>query len=143
MLYIVAHAGVPIGTVDLPDGRRWAGGLLVPFPAFAAVRDVVAAASVAGVEAAVDVLMLPDGETLDVSALDRATAAAVQRLTALTFELRDEAGLRVPADVVRLADPGDGRGVRVRAFFARSSSGTLAFLRTPPLADGWGEAPGA
>jgi ABC-type antimicrobial peptide transport system permease subunit len=35
--YIVAQSGVPIGAVDLPEGHRWAGGLLAPFPAFAAV----------------------------------------------------------------------------------------------------------
>jgi hypothetical protein len=142
MRFLVAHAGVPIGAVDLPDGRRWAGGLLMPFAAFAAVQPAIAAASAAGAEIALDVLTLPAGGVLDVGALDPAIAAAVTRLTTLVFELRDEAGLAVATDVVRLADPGDGRGVRVRAFFWQSPAGAPAVPQRAPRRDGGAEPPG-
>ena len=139
MQFIVAHAGVPIGATDLPSGRVWAGGLLTPFPAFAAIRPLLTAAAAAGVDVAVRVLTLPADDALDVEALEPAIADAVTRLAALTFELRDEAGLAVPTDVVRLADPGDGRGVRVRAFFRESHANVAALPWRPPSADGWAE----
>jgi hypothetical protein len=126
MRCIVAHGDTPIGIVELPAGRPWAGGTLQPLAGFEPLRDTFAAAAAAGGEIALRILRLPAGETIDVRGLTPGLAAAVERVAALEFELRDEAGAVIATDVVRLADPGDRRGVRVHVYFRDASSGVPA-----------------
>ena len=125
MRVTIVHQGVPIGAADLPEGRRWSGGLLEPLPAFEAIRPTIEAAA-AGAEVALRLLTLPAGEAPAADDLAPPLDDALRRAAALTFELRDEGGLAVAAHVVRLADPGDGRGVRVRAYFRDSTAGVPA-----------------
>jgi hypothetical protein len=139
MKYTVVHQGVPIGTADLPEQRRWAGGLLEPLPAFEALRPLLAAA--ANGVAAARLLALPLGEEPDVSELPSAMGDALRSAATLAFELRDAGGLRVPAEVVRLADAGDERGVIVRAYFYRADAATPAVSRPPLRGPGDGAAP--
>ena len=122
MRCIVAHHGVPIGAVELPAGRPWAGGLLVPLPAFEPLRAIFAAAAAAGGEMALRILQLPADETISLEDLDPTVAVAVERVVELAFELWEETGAPIATDVVRLADPGDRRGVRVHAHFRGSSA---------------------
>ena len=130
----VAHLGVPVGTVDLPEGRAWAGGLLSPAAGFAQIADVLGCATrEAGAFAVAGVMDLaagaPPATTTDLSP---SGASAIEALAALEFELRDEAGLRVSTDVVRLGDCGDGKGVRVRASFRLAGGGSLAARQFEP-----------
>ena len=122
MRCLAPQQGVPIGTVELPAGRPWAGGLLVPLPAFEPLRATFAAAAPAGGEIALRILRLPAEEAIYVDDLDPTLAAAVERVVALAFELWEETGVPIATDVVRLADPGDRDGVRVHAYFRGASS---------------------
>jgi hypothetical protein len=128
--YTVVHEGVPVGAVELPEGRRWAGGLLEPLPAFEALRPLFAAA--AGRLAATRLLALAAGEAPEVGDLPPDASEALRRAAALSFELRDAAGLPVAADVVRLADAGDRRGVIARAYFYHAGAPVPATLRPRP-----------
>lgn len=124
----VLRHGVPIGSVTLPDGREWSGGLLSPLPAFAEIGRILdAARDAAGRDAVVRTLKLPVGARLRIGGLSTTAAAALDALCALEFELADEAGLRVATDMVRLADPGDGKGIRVYAHFRGAGAGRLAW----------------
>ncbi|HYD55170.1 MAG TPA: hypothetical protein VEA99_21215 [Gemmatimonadaceae bacterium] len=137
MRYSVVHLGVPIGVVDLPEGRWWAGGLLEPLPAYGAIRPVLERASaIAGPSAAAGILALPAGDAPDERGLSWEAAETLRRAAALEFELRDAGGLRVAAEVVRLADPGDGKGPRVRATFRAASAGPPARLAPTRRDDG-------
>lgn len=122
--FTVLRHGVPIGSVMLPDGRDWAGGLLTPLPAFAETGRILdAARENAGRDAVVRTLTLPLGDRLRVDGLSTAARTALDALCALEFELADEAGRRVATDMVRLADPGDGKGTRVYAYFRGATAG--------------------
>jgi hypothetical protein len=116
--------------VDLPTDRPWAGGLLAPLPSFEPLRTLFAAAAAAGAEIALRILRLPSDEAIRLSDLDPTVADAIERVVALRFELWDETGLAIGTDVVRLADPGDRRGVRVHVTF-RSASADVAALPYP------------
>lgn len=125
--FTVLRRGVPIGSVSLPDGRDRAGGLLVPLPTFDETRCILdAAREAAGRDAVVRILTLPLDERLDLTALSPQAAAALDAACELAFELADEAGLRVATDMVRLADPGDGLGTRVYAYFRDATAGRPA-----------------
>ena len=114
----VIHVGVPLGSVDLPEGRQWAGGLLEPTAAYepigAILREVTARA---GPQAIASLLRLPAGEQVQGSNLSADAALALRKAAALDFELLDQAGRRVAADVVRIVDLNDGIGGRVAAHF--------------------------
>lgn len=126
-LFTVLRHGVPIGSVLLPDGRERSGGLLTPMPAFAETARILdAARQIAGRDAVVQTLTLPLGERLRMDGLSAEAEAALDALCALEFELADEAGLRVATDMVRLADPGDGKGPRVYAYFRDAMAGRPA-----------------
>lgn len=135
--FIISHEGVPIGDVILPERRVWAGGLLQPYAAFERIRPIVTAA-VSGSDSrvtALRVLKLPLNEVPKIDDLPKALGAAVLKLARLNFELRDEAGLAVPVEVVRLAHPGDVLGVRVYVFFRTASAPIPAMEGMLPTAD--------
>ncbi|WP_309669798.1 hypothetical protein [Gemmatimonas sp.] len=140
---VVVYEGVPIGHVELPEGRDWSGGLLDPLAGYDRVRSIVEAAG-GTADLALRILRLPRDDSPRVDDLEFHVASALQRLALLHFELCDEAGLTVPAVVVRVADLRDvsaasgDRSVRVHAHF-RYSLGTLgaeAIARTVGGSDG-------
>src|SRR4051812_15423301 len=97
--YRVTHAGIPIGTVALPEGRIWAGGRLSPGPGLAPLRSLLAAAARAGPDAAKRLAALALDAPLDpVDAASR-FASDLAELARLRFGLEDAAGLPVGAAV--------------------------------------------
>ena len=129
MRWIVTNAGVPVGTVILPDNRLWAGGRLDPFEAYDGIGVVLRrAVEVAGREAAIRLLDLGPGEVPDLSRLGQAAADAMVAAAALVFELQDDYQRPAAADVVRVIDLADGSKPMVSARFRTSGAGTPAWL---------------
>lgn len=120
---VVAHHGVPIGSVELPERRRWAGGPLEPFDAYAVVRPTLAA--VASKELALRLLMLPSGDAPTISDLSGELGIRLLAAAALGFELVDSHGGVVGAEVVGVAETGDD-APQVRAHFRRAEASVPA-----------------
>ncbi len=131
ILNVLTH-GITIGQVDLPQGRPWSAGLLMPSSSYEAVGPLVRAAT-RDRELAMRILTLAHGQPPHTDDLEPALARAVIALADQPFELTDMNGQRVQAEVVRIADPGAGeqvKGVRVRAQFRLGPTGVLAATRT-------------
>ena len=129
MRYGVFHLGVPLGSVELPEERLWAGGMLEPESAYDGVgHSLREATALAGRESIAALLQLPAGEVPPIRSLAAAAADALRRVAPLDFELRDPSGRRVAADVVRLIDLADGSPPRVAAHFRAATAGTPAWL---------------
>lgn len=144
--FTVTLHGAPIGTVDLPVDRFWAGGRVTPLPSFDQVAPLLAAAAEAPSLVAM-LLELPSGDALPTSATDRvapAAAAAYEALAALAFDLLDEAGLPAGAELVRLGPSGAGTSAVVRVYFRHAPGRIAARIPTSPHVDaGADDAPGA
>ena len=79
----VLHLGIPIGEVELPDDRPWAGGLLVPTPAYEGVAAAIREAT-------------RKGETLDFDLADEQGRRIPTELVRVV-DLDDGRGGRVAA----------------------------------------------
>ncbi len=134
MLHIVRHHGVPIARVELPHDRSWAGGRLEPLPAFAAVAALLAIIAAAPSRVA-ELLELPDGATLRTDGMPPEVAEAYRALAAHSFDLADEAGLPVGAELVRIGATADAVPV-VRVYFRDAPSGVGATVPPPPQSAG-------
>jgi hypothetical protein len=76
----VFHVGVPLGSVDLPESRQWAGGLLEPTAAYEPVAVILRAVTTrAGQGAVAALLRLPAGEEPQTSDLPPAALEALRR----------------------------------------------------------------
>jgi hypothetical protein len=122
--YSVLHRGIRIGAAELPDGRQWMGGFLECAPGYEDVRAILeAVVTSASAGAAARLLQLPLGGEITGREFGPYAIAVLQRAAALEFELQDEAGLRVRAAIVRIADLLDGKGPRVRVDLREDSAG--------------------
>ena len=138
--FTVTHRGVPIGEVELPERRRWAGGPLEPLPGLEPLRAVLAA--VARRDLALALLTLERDAAPDRALVPPELDAAFGAAAALEFALVDAGGLPVSTDVVRVADPGNG-AMQVRAYFWRAGAPVPATRVSPPAgAGGFGPASG-
>ncbi len=115
--FTVTYLGVPIGSVDLPERRDWAGGWLEAFAAADAVRGVLS--PVARRDLAELLIALERDAALVARHVPPELQEAFTRAAALEFGLLNPAGIAVPQAVVRLADSGAAR-LHVRAYFARA-----------------------
>ena len=95
-----------------------------------AVEILGAVSTLGGPLAVATLVRLPAGELPNVAHLGPTAADALQRAASLVFEIRDELGRTVAADVVRVVDLGDGSGPRVAAYFRAATTGSPA--RLPP-----------
>lgn len=137
--FTVTHRGVPIGEVELPERRRWAGGPLEPLPGLGPLRAVLA--PLARGDLALALLTLERDAATDHAIVPPEFRAAFSDAAALDFGLLDAGGLPVPAEVVRVADSGGGR-LQVRAYFWRAGAPVPAELRSPDdRAGGFGASP--
>lgn len=125
--FTVTHLGVPIGYVELPEQREWAGGWLDALPGVHAVRGVLARL------ARRDLAELLIALERDASLIARHVPAEMQDAFAeaagLTFGLLDPVGQAVQAAVVRVADSGASR-LHVRAYF-HAAAALKPALRVP------------
>jgi hypothetical protein len=127
--YKVLHMSIPLGSVELPDGRLWAGGLLEAESSYEPLREtLVELTRVAGRDVIGSIMHLPAGERPRTDRLSNDAREAVLRAAAMDFELRTESGTPAPVDVVRVIDLGDGRPARVAAQFRVATAGSPAWL---------------
>lgn len=119
----MTYLGVPIGYVELPERREWAGGWLDALPAVHAVRGVLAPL------ARRDLAELLIALERDASLIARHVPAELQDAFAaaagLAFGLLSPVGQAVPAVVVRVADSGAPQ-LHVRAYFNAAAALTPA-----------------
>lgn len=131
--FTVTYLGVPIGSVELPEQRDWAGGWLEAVPAADAVRGVLS--PVARRDFAELLIAFERDPVLVERHVPPELREAFSRAAALTFGLLNPVGIAAPEAVVRLADSG-AASLHVRAYFARAIAPQPARgLRRPP-ADG-------
>ena len=133
MQCFVTHNGIPIGSVELDPKAPYAQGRLAPMAALGALRPILDSAIVPP-RVGKRLLRLAPGARPDVTNLDGQVAEALKALAALTFELRNAHNALIPADMVRIIDAHDGRGVCVRAYFTREGLHVGAHVRTQPRA---------
>lgn len=89
---VITHQGVPVGLVELPaEGDRFTLAVQ-PLAGYSAVREMVRSASVALADVALG------RHPVDPRALERAV------ILGGALELRDRAGVLVPADYIELTD---------------------------------------
>jgi hypothetical protein len=134
--FTVTHHGVPIGEVELPEQRRWAGGPLEPLPGLDSVRAVLSSIAIRGLPQLL--LTLERDARLDDLPVPPTYRTAFASAASLDFDLLDAGGLAVSTELVRVADTGGGN-IQVRAYFRRAGAPTTANLRWPDEhADGFG-----
>ena len=131
--FTVTHCGVPIGEVELPERRRWAGGPLEPLPGLEPLRAVLA--PVARRDLALALLTLERDALPDRGLVPLELGAAFRAAASLEFALLDAGGLPVPTELVRVADPGGGI-LQVRAYFWRAGAPMPAELSAPDRSAG-------
>jgi hypothetical protein len=138
--FTVTHHGVPIGEVELPEQRRWAGGPLEPLPGFEPLRAILSPIALRGLPQLL--LTLERDARLDELRVPPDYRTAFALAAALDFALLDAGGLPVPTELVRVADTGGG-SVQVRAYFWRAGAPTGANRRRPDGQAGGFGAPSA
>ena len=129
MRYILLHLGIPLGWVDLPEGRLWAGGILDAETSYEGLRPSLAEITrLVGRDAVGLLLKLSAGDRPRLDDLSPDAAAALERAAEMDFELRTPSGARVAADVVRVVDLGNGTAPRVAAQFRVATADSQAWL---------------
>jgi hypothetical protein len=131
--FTVTYQGVPIGRIEVPEGRRWVGGWLDPLPAADVIRPVLS--RIARQDLAELLISLERDAAVPQRHVPAELREAFERAAELSFELLDEAGLKVPTDLVRIADSGAPR-LHVRAYFWRADAPVSARMRRSPIHDG-------
>ena len=110
-VYVVQHQGTPIGWASLTTIGSLGVGELVPERGYAALRDVIRAAS----RSLWSVGFLAAGDAG--ASLRRVPLDVVSRVAELPLELHDERGTLVPTDFVNIVEREDAS--RPPAVFAR------------------------
>jgi len=131
--FTITYLGVPIGSVELPEHRKWSGGWLEAVPAAEPIRGLLK--PVARRDFAELLIALERDPVLVARHVPPELHEAFTCAANLTFGVLNAVGVSLPAAVVRVADSGAAR-LHVRVYFARADARRPATSGRAPLSDG-------